>query len=60
MFCDTKQVTRNVASGKTVFRIGSNDEPVCKGAGYKKKQGVSILFKVKKEHEVKRSDIGWS
>ena len=26
---------------------------VChKGAGYKKKQGVSILFKVKKEHEV--------
>jgi hypothetical protein len=31
-----------------------------KRVGYKKKQGVSILFKVKKGHEVKRSYIGWS
>ena len=34
--------------------------PTVKRVGYKKKQGVSILFKVKKGHEVKRSYIGWS
>ena len=54
------RATKDQRNGSEYGNSKRNVYYLTKRVGYKKKQGVSILFKVKKGDEVKRSYIGCS